>query len=63
MKLSIIIPIYNEQESLDSLFNELSGLFADESGNEIIFINDGSTDKNLSILEKKIKNLRYYLVL
>lgn len=56
MKLSIIIPIYNEQESLDSLFSELSTLFADESGTEIIFINDGSTDKTLSALEEKIKH-------
>ena len=63
MKLSIIIPIYNEQESLDSLFNELSGLFADESGTEIIFINDGSTDKTLSILEKKIKNYSRWKVI
>ena len=56
MKLSIIIPIYNEVESLDSLFKELSNLFADESATEIIFINDGSTDKTLSTLEEKIKN-------
>ena len=56
MKLSIIIPIYNEVESLDGLFEELSNLFADESATEIIFINDGSTDKTLSILEEKIKN-------
>ena len=63
MKLSIIIPIYNEQESLDSLFNELSGLFADESGTEIIFINDGSTDRTLFILEEKIKNYSRWKVI
>ena len=37
MKLSIIIPIYNEVESLDGLFEELSYLFADESATERIF--------------------------
>ena len=56
MKLSIIIPIYNEQESLDSLFKELADIFAHQSETEIIFINDGSTDKTLSILENKIKD-------
>lgn len=56
MKLSIIIPMYNEQESLDSLFVELSGLFGHESETEIIFINDGSSDNTLNILESKIKN-------
>lgn len=56
MKLSIIIPMYNEQESLDSLFLELSDLFGQEAKTEIIFINDGSSDNTLSILESKIKN-------
>tara|TARA_B100001250_G_scaffold250474_1_gene215288 strand:+ start:2156 stop:3079 length:924 start_codon:yes stop_codon:yes gene_type:complete len=56
MKLSIIIPIYNEQESLDSLFKELSDIFANQYETEIIFINDGSTDQTLSILENKIKD-------
>jgi len=56
MKLSIIIPIYNEQESLDNLFKELTDIFAHQSETEIIFINDGSTDKTLSMLEDKIKN-------
>ena len=56
MKLSIIIPIYNEQESLDSLLKELSNIFANQSKTEVIFINDGSTDQTLSILENKIKD-------
>ena len=56
MKLSIIIPIYNEQESLDNLFKELTDIFAHQSETEVIFINDGSTDKTLSMLENKIKD-------
>ena len=63
MKLSVIIPIYNEEESLDNLFKELSDLFTDESGTEIIFINDGSTDQTLSILEHKIKNYSRWKIL
>ena len=56
MKLSIIIPMFNEQESLDRLFVELSDLFGQEAKTEIIFINDGSSDNTLNILESKIKN-------
>ena len=63
MKLSIIIPIYNEQESLDSLFKELTDIFAHQSETEIIFINDGSTDKTLSILENKIKDYSRWKVI
>jgi glycosyltransferase involved in cell wall biosynthesis len=48
--------MYNEQESLDSLFLELSDLFGQEAKTEIIFINDGSSDNTLNILESKIKN-------
>ena len=63
MKLSIIIPMYNEQESLDSLFVELSGLFGQEAETEIIFINDGSSDNTLNILESKIKNYSTWSVI
>ena len=63
MKLSIIIPMYNEQESLDALFMELSGLFSQEAKTEIIFINDGSSDDTLSILESKIKNYSSWKVI
>ena len=63
MKLSIIIPMYNEQESLDSLFVELSGLFGQEAETEIIFINDGSSDNTLNILESKIKNYTTWSVI
>jgi glycosyltransferase involved in cell wall biosynthesis len=48
--------MYNEQESLDSVFVELSGLFSQETATEIIFINDGSSDNTLNILKSKIKN-------
>ncbi len=63
MKLSIIIPIFNEEESLDSLFKELSKYFRDESSTEIIFVNDGSSDKTLSILENKIKNFSQWKII
>ena len=44
--LSIIIPIFNEAESLPSLFRELKNEFGNSSSVEIVFVNDGSTDSS-----------------
>jgi glycosyltransferase involved in cell wall biosynthesis len=54
MKISFVIPCYNSaktlRESVESIFN---GNF--ENGDEIIIINDGSTDNTLEIIKKIIK--------
>lgn len=43
--LSIVVPVYNEQEVIDETFKRLSGVFKDYFMNvEYIFINDGSKD-------------------
>jgi len=45
MKVSVVVPLYNEAENVDALCRELRG-FADEERSiaEIIFVDDGSTD-------------------
>jgi len=44
MKLSIIIPIYNEEESISLLYQELNQVLSSLSFEyEIIAISDGST--------------------
>jgi len=45
MKLSIIIPVYNEEVSLPKLAERIQALQLDQIEKEIIFINDASTDK------------------
>jgi dolichol-phosphate mannosyltransferase len=50
-KLSIIIPVYNEQASLPEVLKKISKTKF-ELKTEIIFINDHSTDKTLKILKK-----------
>ena len=52
-EISIVIPVYNEEESLEALFAELwpvvSGLGRTF---EVIFVNDGSRDRSLAMLKK-----------
>jgi glycosyltransferase involved in cell wall biosynthesis len=53
MKLSIIIPIYNEEENIKELYEELKKVLGDLSiGYEVIAINDGSKDNCRQILNK-----------
>ena len=57
-KISIIIPTYNEQESLPFLYEKLNEIMAQMQNYdfEILFINDGSKDKSLEIIKKKTKD-------
>jgi len=51
MELSIIIPIYNEERNISILYRELKKVLENLNKKyEIIFINDGSTDKSEKIL-------------
>ncbi len=51
-KLSIVVPAYNEAESVPVLTERLLNLFPKNQSLEIIFINDGSTDSTLEVLKK-----------
>jgi glycosyltransferase involved in cell wall biosynthesis len=50
MKLSFVIPVYNEQQSLDILYQEIKENIPNYDY-EIIFIDDGSTDNSFTILK------------
>lgn len=53
MDLSIVIPIYNEEESLGKLYDALMRALPPlGKGYEIICVDDGSTDRSFKILEK-----------
>ena len=57
MKYSIIIPVFNEEENIQKLFERLlqvvSGLSSDF---ELIFINDGSKDNTLQLVKDLAAN-------
>ncbi len=64
--MSIIIPAYNEAESLTELYRELSSVLASIPYKaEMIFVDDGSTDGTLEIIthlaskDKRIKALSF----
>ena len=60
MKVSVIIPVYNEEENITFLVEELNSYFQKEKrfDTEIIFVNDGSTDETYLRL-KNAKHLAY----
>ena len=54
MKISIIVPVYNSEKYLKRLINSI--LLQTYENYEIIFVNDGSTDNSLCILNDVAKN-------
>ncbi len=62
-KISVVIPMYYEEEVANECYNRMKKVLSDIDGysNEIIFVNDGSKDKTLEILEEianKDKNVK-----
>jgi glycosyltransferase involved in cell wall biosynthesis len=50
MAISVVVPIYNEENAVKSSIDELRSVLADFGDYEIIAVNDGSTDQSLSII-------------
>lgn len=51
-KISIVIPVYNEEENMRSLYDELKAVLEQINKDyEIIFVDDCSQDKSLAILK------------
>lgn len=58
-KVSIIVSVYNEQEGLNEFYSSLKSeilKISDKYNFEIIFVNDGSTDKSQEIINHIISN-------
>lgn len=64
-KISIIVPAYNEEESIPLLYERLNKIIDDmkEYEFEVLFINDGSKDKTLKLIKDiREKDARYCYV-
>ena len=56
MKLSIIIPVYNEEKTIIDILKKIKNNSSDKFEHEVIVIEDGSTDQSRKLLENN-KNL------
>ncbi|MDF2456287.1 MAG: yfdH [Cytophagaceae bacterium] len=63
MDLSVVIPIYNEQENIQLLYTRVKGVLDKMLVSyELVFVNDGSKDSSLSLIEglaAKDLNVKY----
>ena len=63
-RISVVVPIYNEEESLRECNNRLLNVLDNiQSDYEIIYVNDGSKDTSLTILKELAKNNKKIKVL
>ena len=59
-QLSIVIPAYNEADSVPILLQQIQSVLETESlSAEIIFINDGSTDATAEVLDSLAENAQF----
>ena len=61
INLSIIIPVFNEENFLNKLFSQLKNYF-NEKNIEIIFVDDGSSDSSLAILNTLKQKEQYNFI-
>src|ERR1700704_5371685 len=62
--LSIVIPIYNEQDAIPFLINKLKELLDHTPAQaEVLLVNDGSSDASISLLVEAAKQDRRFKVL
>ena len=56
MDISVVVPLFNEEESLEELHDWIKRVCTENSlSYEIVFVDDGSTDSSWKIIEKMSK--------
>ena len=50
--LTVIVPIFNEENNIDLLYREILKVSKDYTNYEIVFVNDGSKDSSEDIINK-----------
>lgn len=62
MKLSIIIPVYNEEKTIEKILHLITKLVIPNVQKEIIVIDDGSTDNSKSIIKDlKLNEIKFFV--
>jgi glycosyltransferase involved in cell wall biosynthesis len=64
VRISVVVPCYNEQESLPELFEQLEAVMAHLAcDGEYIFVDDGSTDRTIAVLrELRVRSPRVSVI-
>ena len=61
--ITFVVPVYNEEKSLEILYDKILENMPDEYETEIIFVNDGSTDQSATVIKEIIaKDKRVHLI-
>lgn len=57
MDISVVVPLFNEEESLPELYAWIERVMqANGFSFEVIFVNDGSTDRSWEVIENSKPN-------
>tara|TARA_B100001029_G_C15009343_1_gene423206 strand:- start:178 stop:1110 length:933 start_codon:yes stop_codon:yes gene_type:complete len=54
--ISIIVPVFNEAESINNLYIEILNYVKDINKFEIVFVDDGSSDNSSGVIKKIVEN-------
>lgn len=63
--ISVVVPLYNEEQSLRELYDALRGTLSRLGRYEVIFVDDGSTDGSIRVLhelrhrDRRVKIIRF----
>ena len=55
MRLSIIIPVYNEEQTIDEVISRVAAVDLAGIQKEIVIANDGSTDGTRRIIDERAR--------
>ena len=64
-EVSVVVPLLNEQDNINPLYEQITQTLTDEHNYEIIFIDDGSSDDSFTILsqlqkaDNKVRVIRF----
>lgn len=50
--ISVVVPLLDEERSLETLYREIASALDSQDEFEVVFVDDGSTDGSLSVLEQ-----------
>lgn len=62
-KLSVVIPVFNEVETIEKIIDRVNRVDLGKIEKEIIVVDDGSTDGTGKVLEKKLKKDKNFISL